>query len=100
MTTVNARVVVTTRPEHRDKAYDAIDGERAYQDDRFDGRKPLSVGETILVLDEYVMKAKLSWSQEKRPEAHTMGIIRKIAGIAVHAMEDHGSIPREGYENT
>jgi len=91
-----------TRSERRDMVYNAIDGEREYQDIRWGHNPPLRIGEFILLLDEYVTRAKLSWSQEKQPpeypEYRTMSIIRKIAGIAVHAMEARGIVEREDFE--
>ncbi len=77
----------------------AIDSELAYQNftwpesgSNSDG--VLSVGERILLIEEYVAKARLAWSQEKKPEIGALDIMRKIAGIAFRCMADHGAIPR------
>lgn len=83
----------------RKEVYEAIDGERLYQDRMWaasgasaDG--VLSIGEQILLIEEYVTKARALWAVENRPELGALDMIRKIAGIAVHCMEDHGAPPR------
>jgi hypothetical protein len=81
----------------RYEVYRAIDGERDYQDwlgsDRSDGM-PRSVGDYLTLLRAYLAKADAAWTDNPgdRPALH---VIRKIAGIAVHCMEDHGAPPRE-----
>lgn len=87
------------RPEAREEAYRAIDSERDYQDKMWfetgsSGHGLLSIGEEILLIEEYAAKAREAWSKERYPEKTALDIVRKIAGIAVHCMEDHGSIHR------
>jgi hypothetical protein len=84
----------------RAEVYRLIDGERAYQnrvwhrkEDEADPN-PLAVGEFVLLLEEYVAKARAQWTIEKRPEWKTMDIIRKVGAIAVNAMEQHGAPSR------
>lgn len=84
----------------REDVYKAIDTERDYQNQIWsesgandDGK--LTIGEQILLIEEYASKARASWSQEKHPEIGALNIIRKIAGIAVHCMEDHGAPLRD-----
>jgi len=91
----------------RARVYEVIDGEREYQDrvwrennpsspeTALDGTaRPLSIGEDILLIEEYIAKARALWSCEKRPELGALNILRKIAGIAVRCMETHGAPPR------
>ena len=85
----------------REDVYAAIDTERDYQDAKWpqDGRpeapNPLSVGEFLLLIEEYAAKARTEWANEKKPEERTLREIRKIAGIAVNCMEQHGAPHRE-----
>ncbi len=93
-------------PETRVAAYLAIDSERDYQDDRWPHGQladrpeanPLTIGEFLLLLEEYVARARAEWTAEKKPEEKTLKVIRKCAGIAVNCMEQHGAPHREGYE--
>lgn len=87
-------------PESRLKVYEALNGERAYQEDQWPSstEEPrLTVGEELLLIEEYVRKARAKWAKEGRPEIATLTGIRKIAGIAVRCMEQHGAPQREGY---
>ena len=77
----------------RATVYDLIDGERAYQDSLWP-ENPLTEGEFIALLQDYVNQARAVWVKEPKPCQQTMAIIRKIAGIAVHAMEQHGAPAR------
>jgi hypothetical protein len=51
----------------------------------------------VLLIEEYAARARHEWSKEKRPEDITLGFVRKIAGIAVNCMEQHGAPRREGF---
>ncbi len=88
----------------RAEVYKAIDSERDYQDAKWPqgGQpgypNPLTIGEFLLLLEEYVAKGRAEWTNEKRPEMRTLNVIRKCAGIAVNCMEQHGAPQREGYE--
>jgi hypothetical protein len=81
----------------REEVYAAIDTEREYQMDVWpegnlpNADNPLNIGECILLLDEYVSKARLAWTQEHKPETEALDIMRKCAGIAVNCMEQHGA---------
>ena len=55
----------------------------------------MSIGEFVLLLEEYTYRARLEWSLEKKPEHRTLHFIRKVAGIAVNCMEQHGA-PKRG----
>jgi hypothetical protein len=78
----------------RAEVYHAIDSERTYQDRIWPAaanQPQLSIGEFVLMLDEYVARARKEWTNEKRPENLTLEVVRKIAGIAVKCMEHHGA---------
>ena len=84
----------------RDEVYAAIDGERSYQDSLWrlepDRTEPnqLTIGEFVLMIEEYAAKARAEWIQEKKPEQSTLHVMRKIGAIAVNCMEQHGAPPR------
>lgn len=87
----------------REKVYEAIDSERAYQKSvwfdtvdigiggsaRVDN--PLSIGEFILLIEEYTAQARGHFAKEAKPEMNALNTIRKIAGLAVNCMEQHGA---------
>lgn len=90
----------------RPEVYAAIDGERDYQDRVWAENnpvnpthptdlRPLSIGEDILLIEEYALKARAAWSVESRPEVGALHAIRKIADIAVRCMETHGAPRRK-----
>lgn len=81
---------------NRADAYAAVDSERDYQDARWGD--VLSIGEQILLAEEYITIARNEWAQEKHPELIALSVMRKVAGIAVHCMEDHGSPQRSQRE--
>jgi len=87
-------------PTPRSEVYAAIDGERSYQDGLWpqdgtpDAPNPLTIGEFVLMLEEYAAKARAEWIAEKKPEQKTLHMVRKIAGIAVNCMEQHGAPTR------
>jgi len=91
----------------RSEVYAAIDSERDYQDRVWAENnpanpthptdpRPLSIGEDILLIEEYARRARAKWTGELRPEIGALDIIRKIAGIAVRCMETHGAPKRPG----
>jgi hypothetical protein len=78
----------------RQEVYEAIDTERAYQIAMWgdaQGQRPLSIGEQILLIEEYAARARKLWSGAKAPELEALEMIRKVAGIAVNCMEHHGA---------
>lgn len=97
-----ARDVAASRRAKRSEVYAAIDSERDYQDDmqvgpdgRTDGRQK-SVGDYLTLVRVYSQKADEAYSGSPGDEA-ALHVIRKIAGIAVQAMEVHGAPRRPGY---
>jgi len=81
----------------RNEVYLVIDGERDYQDKlpptRTDGQ-PHTVGNYITMLGYYHSKLQEAWALNSGDQ-QALDVMRKIAGIAVHCMEDHGAIHRE-----
>lgn len=84
-----------------DDIIEALESEEDYQEGMWLGQKqpsgeePMSVGEFILMLREYVDQAQSEWMVEPKPEKHTLHMIRKIAYIAVACMKEHGA-PKRG----
>ena len=81
----------------REAVYNLIDGERDYQDilppNRTDGSDK-TVGDYLVMLQSYTNKAIAAWTDNAGNDA-ALDQIRKIAGIAVHCMEDWGAPPRK-----
>ena len=80
----------------RENVYKLIDGERDYQDSlapsRTDGSRK-TVGDYITMLQYYQTKLVEAWTVNAGTE-EAKEVMRKIAGIAVHCIEDHGAPPR------
>lgn len=86
---------------NRSEVYAAIDSERNYQDARkgnsarenIDDNRDL--GSMILLVDAYLGKAKASFAGPS-PEGRTAALhdLRKVAALAVLAMEYHGAYAR------
>jgi hypothetical protein len=80
----------------RQEVYHAIDTERDYQDtlppNRTDG-EPRTVGDYITMLQYYQAQLVAGWTMSTGNDV-ALQIMRKIAGIAVHCMEDHGAPER------
>jgi len=81
----------------RAEVFAAIESERRYQDKVWPEGAP-SVGDSILLVEEYALKARAAWATEAAPEMEALDIMRKIAGIAVRCMEVHGAPQRAGFE--
>jgi hypothetical protein len=77
----------------RKEVYEAIDTERAYQDrlpaTRTEGHDH-SVGDYITMLARYQQHLVTAWT-DNPGDTEALHVMRKIAGIAVHCMEDHGA---------
>lgn len=77
----------------RDFVYRAIDSERGYQDElpssRTDGH-PLTVGDYITMMQHYQTELVTAWTKNSG-DRQALHVMRKLAGIAVHCMEDHGA---------
>jgi hypothetical protein len=82
----------------REEVYTLIDGERDYQDrlppSRTDGSAK-SVGDYLTMLRYYLTQAEAKWTSSSG-NLGALDNIRKIAGITVKCMEDHGAPERTG----
>ncbi len=80
----------------RSEAYAAIDEERLYQDglppSRTDGQ-PRTVGDYCTMMAHYQQELVRAWTQNPG-DRQALDVMRKLAGIAVHCMEDHGVVRR------
>jgi hypothetical protein len=76
---------VPTRPASRDAIYDIIDGEREYQN----GKHPQAqwIEDYLVLILDYSDRV-ISKGGDARDN------LRKIAGLAIRAMETVGSVPR------
>lgn len=83
-------------PQSRKAVYQLIDGERSYQDSlppsRTDGVER-TVGDYITMMGHYYNEMVKAWTVNPGND-QALDVMRKIAGIAVHCMEDHGAPPR------
>lgn len=80
------------RPTSRVLVYEAIDGERDYQDNLGMGRTaglPRTVGDELVLLDYLMTEAKDAWV-EYPGNQNALEQIRKIAAVAVRALEQNG----------
>ena len=84
----------------RNEVYAAVDSEREYQElvvepslsqeENFDQH---SVPAELVLMKVYVDKAMNTWASKPGSET-SLDFVRKIAGIAVRCMENHGAPPR------
>ena len=93
-----------TKETPRAAVYAAIDSERDYQTRVWRENAGLSatepvrtVAEELLMLEEYVAKARAAWTVAPRATEVevTTDVLRKCAGICVRAMENHGAPMRK-----
>jgi hypothetical protein len=82
----------------RSVIYKIIDGERDYQRSLLGpggvrSCETQEVGSYLLLLQDYVDKAQVAWVAHHGDVA-ALDVIRKVAGIAVRCMEEHGAPPR------
>ena len=76
--------------------YKLIDSERDYQDmieDTLHFTKTKTTGEWIVLINHYTTEMNKEWSKNKGDD-EALEVMRKIAGIAVHCMEQHDTRPR------
>lgn len=78
----------------RKRVYQAIDGEREYQDNRWgpEHDEKESLGNFLLYIEKYLFRAKANFSCTN--EISTLHEVRKIAALAVAAMERFGAPQR------
>lgn len=77
----------------RMEVYDIIDSERNYQDSKWAGHKH-EVGTYLTMIRTYLHEAEENWTRNSGDKL-ALESIRKIAGIAVSCMEEHGATYRE-----
>lgn len=91
-----------TVSKKRAAAYNAIDSERDYQDalssDRTDGSQH-TVGDYTVMLQHYQQELVKAWTMNAGVD-QALHVMRKIAAIAVHCMEDHGAPVRAAKTTT
>lgn len=82
----------------RYEVYEAIDGEREYQDSRWNAQTTTSEGkhtfeEWIVYIEDYLAEAKHILSREPAQTAQpkVAHIMRKVATMAVACMEQYGA---------
>ena len=85
----------------REQVYALIDGERAYQAARWNENTTTSKGdhsleEWFMYIEDYVNEAKHILSREARQtsDPKAQAIMRKVAALAVSAMENLGAPAR------
>lgn len=89
---------VPTRTPERERVFDVIDGERDYLNENSPpSESALSPGESLLLIEAQLSFAKDQWTNEPEGRTATINNIRKIAGLAVRALEILGPIPRENH---
>jgi hypothetical protein len=93
------------RAATRGEVYDAIDSERDYQDSRWNAsttttRGLHSVTEWIAYIEDYLAEAKrlLARQPSQVSVPPSLEIMRKVAGMSVACMEEHGAPQRAGFE--
>lgn len=83
--------------EHNDVILDNINRFVEYQDRLFvlgDFAWRGAVGDYILMLEHYAGLARAAWNDNAGNHA-ALDVVRKVGGIAVKCMEDHGAIARQ-----
>lgn len=81
---------------NRTDVYKIIDTERDYQDNLPPSRtnyEKHTVGDYITMLHFYMRQLDEAWTMNAGND-EALVVMRKIAGIAVHCMEDWGGYPR------
>jgi len=85
----------------RDEVFEAINEERSYQQSKWNENVTDSGGlhtlpEWLLYVESYVNEAKHVYSRFPNPQGRVFcqHALRKIAALAVAALEDHGVVTR------
>ncbi len=88
---------VTLKKIKREEVYEAINTERKYQDklgaNRTAGEEH-TVGDYVTMMQHYQNALVEAWTVNAGDDV-ALDVMRKIAGIAVHCMEDHGAPERK-----
>lgn len=83
-------------PISRKRIFRFIDTERTLQDGR--GYPSLTVSGEVVLFQHYIHQAVERRITNPHSDEYALNTIRKLAGIAVRAMEEHGVILREPFE--
>ena len=82
----------------RAEVYAVLDGERDHQDagpaDYIAPASALSVGDEILLMEQYLSQARAAWARSGAPETAALEEIRKVTAMGVRCMQTNGAIPR------
>lgn len=80
----------------RERVYEAIDGERDYQDaqkgnaKRHEGQPAMTPGEFILCMEKCLSDARTAWYAPDGGKA-CLDHVRKVTAVGVQCMELHGA---------
>jgi hypothetical protein len=55
-----------------------------------------SVGEELLLMEEYIQSARKAWVTERGDEC-ALDILRKVTAMGIRCMENNGIVRREGH---
>ncbi len=87
---------------NRADVYRLIDGERSYQDQKWNADTTISGGTHgieawYVFIEDYINEAKhiLARLPKQIGDVRAMEIMRKVAAMAVCAMEQHDTLPRQ-----
>jgi hypothetical protein len=96
------KYLVNATSLRQQEALEAVIGERAYQDTRWNAKTTASEGkhsvtEFIVFIEHYLANAKRILSTDPEPRATEQALhdIRKVASLAVVAMEQNGVRKRQ-----
>lgn len=79
----------------RENVYKCIDGEREYQNKlNWNHKDHPSLEAEILLMEEYLLKARQQWTNSD-DDTLALDIIRKITGMGVRCLENHGCPERQ-----
>jgi len=78
----------------RDRVFRCINGERAYQDDKWPNSMGKSVDEFALYIQGYANELT-SVASHTDDQAAKLAVVRKIGALAVACMEANGTVARE-----
>lgn len=97
----NNKLPSSLPPLARDYVYAVIDGERDYQDEKWNDETTTTGGkhtvpEFVLFMEHYLQEARRHLSTQASPDADLMGLdfVRKVTALGVVCMEQNGAVPR------
>ena len=81
---------------HRAYVHDVIDGECAYQVEKWGERSNASITEFLAFTLDYVMEGLKQVTRDQDGNGNELALhtMRKIAGLSFSCMEQHGALPR------